>query len=185
VPNINKTQVKANITITFAIACDDDKSISVELDADLNGDSSCFLYGLVPAYVRVYTNPIGLEYDYWTSYADASFWLHNASGVESNKEEILEFIEEATASLEKPTTALKTVVWFGNDLSPITLSGAQKVTVATKSTGTPPDDFFLGTCKVTYDAPYKVYGLTVPSNDITRAQDEWPIIVFLKQKKTV
>jgi hypothetical protein len=176
----NKTTAKANLTISFATRCDVSDSINVELDADLNEDKSCFLYGDT-AYFRVYTNPLDMEYDMYISDPSASLFVYWPPGHSltvlptEDKEETLEFVEEETASLEKPTEALDSTLWYGNNLGVLILSGNQEVRVSNKV-----NDMYFGTCKITYKAPYKVYGLIL----YTKAETEWPVIVYIKQKET-
>jgi hypothetical protein len=179
--NANKTAAKANLSITFASDCEPGNEIVIELDADLNDDKSCFLFGQT-AYFRVYSKPLNLEFDTFCSDSTASiFFKENvtAQNDETEQTQQIEFIEEQTGTLDKPASSLLSQKWFGNDLGTIALVSPKSILAPNKVS-----DMYFGVAELKYIAPYRVYGLIVyTKTELQLSEDKnFPVIVYLKEK---
>jgi hypothetical protein len=168
--SVNKTVVKTNTTITFAISCNANDSIQVELDTDLNGDKSCFLYGDT-AWFRIFTSPLDMQFTIDVtagSICEGSPELNTLT----DQEETLEFVEEIEANTARPILNLLEARWLGNNLGTITKSGVSSLKAAVKG---------LGVMKVKYESQYHLRGLTLQDQS---PETEFPVIVLIKQVKT-
>ncbi|MEO5350048.1 MAG: hypothetical protein H7836_10410 [Magnetococcus sp. YQC-3] len=77
----------------------------------------------------------------------------------------LVFAGTATATLDKPATAIDSVVWLGNDLGPLTLE-VDKRTVSVQGAG-------VAIARVTYRSMARAWGLTSPAS--VAGLDTFPI----------
>jgi hypothetical protein len=179
--NVNKTAAKANLSITFASDCEPGNEITIELDADLNDDKSCFLFGQT-AYFRVYTKPLDLVFDIYCSDPLASiFYKENVTESNDQTKQVqqIEFIEEQQGTLDKPASSLTSYKWFGNDLGTIELKSPKAILAQNKV-----NDMYFGVAELKYIAPYRVYGLIVYTKTSAQLSDDknFPVIVYLKEK---
>lgn len=180
----------ANLTITFASELLDDEAgrgIQIDLDEDLNNGKTSFLYGDT-AHFRVFTNPLNLNFVCVCS--DPTANLSKAtSSIKRNcniEDEQLNFINTDECNLSFPCVGnLIATQWYGNDWGPLSLIGTS---TAKANRPTVPESGLLSggnaaaICKVNYTSQYHPGSVSVTEK---YGILEWPVVVFIIEKKEV
>lgn len=184
----------ANLTITFASVLLDEgeegvaRSIQIDLDEELNEGKTSFVFGDT-AHFRVFTNPLNLNFICVCS--DSSANLHKATPditrecrITDDDNEQLTFINTDKSNLSFPCTGgLTATYWYGNDWGPLTLIGTSTVKAKRPSVTTPLNaQNAAAVCKVNYDSVYHPGSISVVEKPGIL---EWPVIVFIIEKKGV
>ena len=155
--------VESSITVEFKTQCEvDGEFLTVELDSDLNGDRSCFLYG-EKVYFRVYYSPaltITIES------SDGSIFLEslNSSGEES---ENVSFADTNEANVSKLIKAITSYSWFGRSLGSILKTGITSIRASNKG---------VAIVAIEYTTQYDVYSIMLSDKGI----ETYPVLVLVK-----
>lgn len=157
-------------TVSFVTASDA-SDIIIQADTDRNTDSlgnkkTSFLYGDT-AYFRVYAqDPENVS-------VCATDGIITSHGVftEDVLDEPMTFIDQSTATPDKPVYAINSYEWAGKSLGTLT---AQTILSLSCSTAPDASTGLIGTALVSYRTAYKLYGITVG----TKSRTEYPVTVY-------
>ena len=154
--------VTSSVTVEFKIQCDTaGELLSVELDAELNMNRSCFLYG-EKVYFRVYHSP-ALTITVISS--NGSVFLESL-GVSSDEEENVSFADTNEGSVSKAIAVLYSYSWFGRSLGAIVKTGWTSIRAALSG---------VAIAKVAYTTQYDVYSLILSDKGI----ESYPVLVLV------
>jgi hypothetical protein len=154
--------VQSSILVEFKTSCEDaDAYLEVELDDELNGDRSCFLYG-ENVYFRVYHSP-SMSITVETS--DGTVFLISTGNLEAVTENI-SFANENTGNVSKLIKAIVSWVWFGRSLGSILKTGDTSIRASASG---------VAVVAVSYTTEYDVYALTLSDKGIA----EYPVLVLV------
>lgn len=167
-------RVKGSVSVTFSYRCN--ASIAVELDADLNDDKSCFLYGET-VYFRMYSIPSRIPVDIYTSMGNAV--LNNNFLSENVEDQEAAFTDEKSFTVTKPIiTGPSNVRWFGNDWGPLV-----KVDQGTMRASAATDEKILAqhvaNCMYDYTTEYRSGYL----NGVYSSEDKVNVTVYIIERE--
>jgi len=155
--------VTSSVTVEFKIQCDAvGEALSVELDAALNMDRTCFLYG-EKVYFRVYHSP-ALTITVISS--DGSVFLESL-GSSSDEEENVSFADTNEGSVSKAIAVLYSHSWFGRSLGTIVKTGWTSIRSALSG---------VAIAKVLYSTSYDVYSIMLPDKGV----ESYPVLVLVR-----
>lgn len=154
--------VESSIVVEFKISCEAEVGVlSVELDAELNGGRTCFLYG-EKVYFRVYYSS-NLTIKIETS--DGVVFLESVDAT-SVEEENISFANTNEASTAKSISTLDSYSWFGRSLGTLLHVGESAIRAGTSG---------VAIAAVKYTTQYDVYSLTLSDRGI----ESYPVLVLV------
>lgn len=155
--------VASSITVEFKTQCDAaGEPLSVELDAELNMDRTCFLYG-EKVYFRVYHSP-ALTITIISS--DGSVFLESL-GSSSSEEENISFADTNEASVSKAINVLSSYSWIGRSLGTIVKTGWTSIRSALSG---------VAIAAVAYTTSYDVYSIILADKGV----ESYPVLVLVR-----
>lgn len=154
--------VESSVNVEFKTKCEVTGALlSVELDADLNDDKTCFLYG-EKVYFRVYhdaTLVITVEA------SDGAVFLHSVGAIDSEEENV-SFVNTNEASTAKMVMTLNSYSWFGKSLGTLLHTGGASVRAGSSG---------VAIAAVTYTTQYDVYSVTLSDKGV----ESYPVLVLV------
>ncbi|RPI56434.1 MAG: hypothetical protein EHM49_00130 [Deltaproteobacteria bacterium] len=154
--------IESSILVEFKTSCESaDGYLSVELDDELNGDRSCFLYG-EKVYFRIYHSP---NLTITVGSSDGTIFLESVNSIESLTENV-SFANENIGSLSKFIKSITSYSWFGRSLGTILKTGDTSIRAA--KTG-------VAVAAVSYTTQYDVYSLILSDKGV----EEYPVLVLV------
>jgi hypothetical protein len=154
--------VESSIIIEFKISCEAEAGLlSVELDDELNGGRTCFLYG-EKVYFRVYHSP---NLTITVESSDGTVFLESV-GSTDNEEENLSFANEDEASTARTILTLDSYSWFGRSLGTLLHVGGAAVRAGRSG---------VAIAAVEYTTQYDVYSLTLTDKGV----ESYPVLVLV------
>lgn len=155
--------ITSSVTVEFKTQCDvAGELLSVELDAELNMDRTCFLYG-EKVYFRVYHSP---ALTITVTPSDGSVFLENV-GSSSSEEENISFVDTNEASVNKAINVLSSYSWFGRSLGSIVKTGWTSIRSALSG---------VAIAAVAYTTSYDVYSIML----LDKGVESYPVLVLVK-----
>ncbi len=166
----------AEVTVSFVTPAKSGEKTVIELDEDMNLDSSgsakkFFRYGET-AYFRAYSPlPASLK----AVSSDGSITEHGL-GTATISGEFIPFTESAEAGAKYPVREIVSSVWLGRSLGNVKKSGAYSVSCEIE-----PDaagESGVGLLELTYSSGFKRFGITLPK----KSRPECPVLIYVFQE---
>jgi hypothetical protein len=163
----------AEVTVSFVTPSKGNEKIVIELDEDMNRDSSgsvkkVFRYGET-AYFRAYSStPDKLK----AVSSDGSITEHGL-GTATRESEFISFINSNEAETSIPIRSLVSSQWLGNSLGKVNRVGAYGISSEKEPQAEGTNGVAL--LEVAYTAEYKKFGITLPK----RSRDEYPVLIYV------
>jgi hypothetical protein len=154
--------VESSVVIEFKTSCEaEDGLLSVELDDELNGGRSCFLYG-EKVYFRVYHSA---NLTITVESSNGSVFLES-TGATDTEEENISFANTNEASAAKTILTLGSYSWFGRSLGTLLHVGGSAVRAGKSG---------VAIAAVIYTTQYDVYSITLSDQGI----ESYPVLVLV------
>jgi hypothetical protein len=115
----------SSLTITFSALGEGADSVQIELDDELNGDRSQFVYGEVANFLVFLDDS---KYDYQV-FATDGVLINNGSRT-VNRDFDYQFVDTPIQSLQYPINDILSYQWYGNNLGAITKNSLFEVKCA-------------------------------------------------------